>query len=203
MVDFGGGVLLGVMSKAFFAALACIFALGGALVGTITGAVKGQTTETGFFRGAGIGAISGAVLAVELLESCLVDGADLLSKVALFGSLLDGKVFREWVSPAMLKAYQWQVSTLETNYLEISDIYDIDSTRGMPPNLVNKLPKFTFTTTKMIHPWDERSCTICLQDFKEGDHARKLPNCRHFFHLLCIDGWLVRHGSCPICRTDV
>jgi hypothetical protein len=31
-------------------------------------------------------------------------------QVALLHSLLNGKVFMEWVGPAVLKAYQWQVS---------------------------------------------------------------------------------------------
>nr|DAD17816.1 TPA_asm: hypothetical protein HUJ06_019279 [Nelumbo nucifera] len=202
----GSGLLLKVISNIFLAALTGIFALGGAVVGTITGAIKGQTTETGFIRGAVIGALSAATVAIELLESSFIDdSADLLSKIALFGRLVEGKAFREWVSPALLKAYQWQVisTAVESNYIEISDIYDIDGTRGMPSNLVDKLPKFTFSGAKMTHPWDEMCCTICLQDFKEGDSARRLPNCRHFFHLLCIDQWLVRHGSCPICRQDV
>ena len=53
--------------------------VGGAIVGTVVGAMKGQTTETGFFRGAGIGAVTGAITAVQLLES-LADGES-LSKV--------------------------------------------------------------------------------------------------------------------------
>lgn len=49
------------------------FVAGGALVGCVMGAITGQTLETGFLHGAGIGALSGAVVAIELLAS-LVDG---------------------------------------------------------------------------------------------------------------------------------
>lgn len=52
---------------------------GGAMVGIVVGAVKGQTTETGFLHGAGIGAVAGAITAVQLLESA-ADGES-LSKV--------------------------------------------------------------------------------------------------------------------------
>lgn len=38
----------------------------------MTGALVGQATESGFFRGAGIGAISGAVFSIEVFESSLV-----------------------------------------------------------------------------------------------------------------------------------
>lgn len=38
-------------------------------MGAITGAIKGQTTETGLLRGAAIGAVAGAVVSMELLEA--------------------------------------------------------------------------------------------------------------------------------------
>lgn len=41
------------------------------------------------------------------------------------------------------------------------------------------------------------------QEFQAGDSARSLPVCRHTFHLPCIDGWLLRHASCPLCRRAV
>lgn len=51
------------------------------MVGVFVGAIKGQTTETGFLNGAGIGAVTGAFAGIHLLES----GADCesLSKVIL------------------------------------------------------------------------------------------------------------------------
>ncbi|XP_026390315.1 NEP1-interacting protein 1-like isoform X1 [Papaver somniferum] len=168
----------------------------------ITRAITGQTTETGFVRGAGIGAVAGAIVAVELLESLL--NGDSSSKVGMFGSLINGKIFREWVCPAMLKAYQWQVGTLETSYMEISDIFDVQGTRGMPPESVDKLPKFNIIRNGTVdHCGENNSCSICLQDFNEGETARELPNCKHLFHLLCIDGWLIIQASCPVCRKDV
>lgn len=52
---------------------------GGATIGTITGAIKGQTTETGLLRGAGVGAVAGAITAVQLLE--LIVNGEPFSKV--------------------------------------------------------------------------------------------------------------------------
>jgi len=43
----------------------------GSLAGAITGALIGLATESGLFRGAGIGAISGAVFSIEVVESSL------------------------------------------------------------------------------------------------------------------------------------
>lgn len=202
MGDSGIKILSRILERIFVAGITCIFALGGAIVGMITRAITGQTTETGFVRGAGIGAVAGAIVAVELLESLL--NGDSSSKVGMFGSLINGKIFREWVCPAMLKAYQWQVGTLETSYMEISDIFDVQGTRGMPPDSVDKLPKFNIIRNGTVdHCGENNSCSICLQDFHEGEITRELPNCKHLFHLLCIDGWLIIQASCPVCRKDV
>lgn len=43
----------------------------GTLLGAVTGALIGQETESGFIRGAAIGAISGAVFSIEVFESSL------------------------------------------------------------------------------------------------------------------------------------
>ncbi|KAI6687499.1 hypothetical protein NL676_024327 [Syzygium grande] len=190
------------LKGAFLAAFTCAFALGGAIVGIITGALKGQTTETGLVRGAGIGAVTGAVTAVQLLE-LMVDGES-LSKVALLRSLVDGKVFMEWVGPAVLKAYQWQVSNLETTYREISDIYDTAEDEGLSQDCIQRLPEYHFQSSEMAKITDDGlCCPICLQDFKEGETGRRLPKCGHIFHLECLDVWLVRRGSCPMCRDSL
>ncbi|KAI7981763.1 NEP1-interacting protein 2 [Camellia lanceoleosa] len=111
MGGFETGFVFTLMKKALLALLTCGLALGGAGVGTITGAIKGQTTETGFVRGAAIGAVAGAVTAVQLMELTVHD-EEPFSKVAALLSLINGKVFMEWVSPAVLKAYQWQNQVL-------------------------------------------------------------------------------------------
>lgn len=59
-----------------------IGSVGGAIVGTILGAIKGQTTETGFLKGAGIGGLTGAIAAIQLLDSA-VDGEPLSKVIAL------------------------------------------------------------------------------------------------------------------------
>ncbi|KAK8519872.1 hypothetical protein V6N12_003840 [Hibiscus sabdariffa] len=201
MIDLGVGFLFNLLSKSIFATFICIFAIGGAIVGSVVGAMKGQTTETGFFRGAGIGVVTGAITAVQLLES-LVDGES-LSKVALLVSLVNGKVFVEWVSPAVLKAYQWQMNSLESTYREISDIYDVNGGKGLSRSCIQKLPMHKFPSVEMIKSREESSCSICIQGLKEGEMTRNLPRCGHMFHLKCIDEWLSRQGTCPMCREHV
>ncbi|XP_071701515.1 NEP1-interacting protein 2-like [Rutidosis leptorrhynchoides] len=204
MADFQLKPVLNVINIVFMTIFTCTVALGGAVVGIIIGALKGQTTETGMVRGAGVGAVTGAITALQLVE--MTANGEHFSKVALLDSLLNGKVFIEWVSPAVLKAYQWQTSATEMGF---TDIFDVDNNvaKGLSKDAINKLPKCTFDNSwKAIHRDEkckETICAICLQDFENEEEGRKLPSCRHVFHLKCIDEWLIRQGSCPICRRDV
>ncbi|GJU37470.1 RING-H2 finger protein ATL67-like protein [Tanacetum coccineum] len=31
---------------------------------------------------------------------------------------------------------------------------------------------------------------------------RMLPECKHCFHLSCVDAWLKLNASCPVCRSS-
>jgi len=43
----------------------------------------------------------------------------------------------------------------------------------------------------------DQTCSICLEYFKVGERARRLP-CSHVFHAHCIDEWLCRNAdTCP------
>lgn len=47
------------------------------------------------------------------------------------------------------------------------------------------------------------NCAICLTPFAKQDRIRQLPNCKHEFHRPCIDQWLLRAASCPLCLAPV
>ncbi|XP_030517728.2 RING-H2 finger protein ATL74-like [Rhodamnia argentea] len=76
---------------------------------------------------------------------------------------------------------------------------------------VEKLPCFNFEaghydedqegTITMAVATSPVSCVVCLEEFKIGDKCRLLPICRHSFHAGCIDAWLLKVASCPICRS--
>ncbi|KAI3435192.1 MFS domain-containing protein [Psidium guajava] len=46
-------------------------------------------------------------------------------------------------------------------------------------------------------------CAICLGEFVEGELCWILPSCKHIFHFLCIDRWLMIGFCCPVCRNSV
>ncbi|CAA3023027.1 E3 ubiquitin- ligase EL5-like [Olea europaea subsp. europaea] len=46
-------------------------------------------------------------------------------------------------------------------------------------------------------------CVVCLSRVSLGDKYKMLPTCKHGFHVNCIDAWLQRHSTCPLCRCPV
>lgn len=44
------------------------------------------------------------------------------------------------------------------------------------------------------------TCSICLDD---RIYTNSFLTCGHYFHRHCIDSWLRKHRSCPICMGDV
>ncbi|KAL6136477.1 hypothetical protein ACLB2K_061772 [Fragaria x ananassa] len=46
-------------------------------------------------------------------------------------------------------------------------------------------------------------CSICLEGLKVGCEAKEMPICKHRFHSVCIETWLLRHASCPLCRSTM
>ncbi|RDY02937.1 NEP1-interacting protein 1, partial [Mucuna pruriens] len=150
--------------------------------------------------------LSRAIAALELLNFAANDEA--LSKVALLRSLLNGNLFMEWICPAVAQAYQCHMNARGTTYREESDI-DSDIVRGritvkgMAWNIIQKLPVQQFNSSKMLKLYNDSCCSICFQNFEDEEFVRALPKCDHFFHLVCIDKWLVQQGSCPMCRIYV
>ncbi|CAO2836475.1 unnamed protein product [Amaranthus hypochondriacus] len=46
-------------------------------------------------------------------------------------------------------------------------------------------------------------CSICLAEYHKEDVLRILPYCGHYFHIKCIDIWLLQHCTCPVCRISL
>ena len=61
----------------------------------------------------------------------------------------------------------------------------------------------TYTKNKLCSKYsgngEEEMCTICIEEFKEGDIIRTL-RCTHIFHKKCIDEWFDQKEVCPNCN---
>ncbi|KAL0424902.1 UNVERIFIED_CONTAM: NEP1-interacting protein 2 [Sesamum radiatum] len=128
-----------VIGNVFSAIFTFFFALVGTLLGAMTGALIGQETESGFVRGASVGAISGAVFSIEVFESSLLlwqsDESGLgclLYLIDVIASLLSGRLVRERIGPAMLSAVQSQMGAVEAPFEEeVPNIFDTGGAKGL------------------------------------------------------------------------
>ncbi|KAH1151152.1 hypothetical protein GYH30_044900 [Glycine max] len=161
-----------IIGNIFSAILTFCFALVGTLLGAMTGALIGQETESGFIRGAAIGAISGAVFSIEVFESSLVlwksDESGIgcvLYLIDVLGSLLSGRLVRERIGPAMLSAVQSQMGAVEISFDEVQNLFDIGGAKGLSRDSVEKIPKITITSDNNVDASGEKdSCSVCLQN---------------------------------------
>jgi len=48
----------------------------------------------------------------------------------------------------------------------------------------------------------KEQCVICMEDIKQGT-TLKVLNCGHKFHSRCIDRWLKRKATCPVCNAPL
>ncbi|EES14111.1 NEP1-interacting protein-like 1 isoform X2 [Sorghum bicolor] len=199
-----------------------VFAAVGMVLGAVTGALIGLATESGLVRGAGIGAISGAVVSMEVVDSSVAiwrsDESGIWSVLYVLDvlwSLLTGRLVREKVDPAVQSAVDSQMNAADSGDMDmaatLADMFDTGAgagagapPKGMPAAAIAALPVTAFTEDTVTDASGEPiGCSVCLQDFEAGETARSLPECGHTFHPPCIDVWLLRHASCPLCRRAV
>jgi hypothetical protein len=72
---------------------------------------------------------------------------------------------------------------------------------GLDQTFIDTLPVFLYGTIRGLK--DGADCAVCLSEFSEEDHLRLLPNCKHAFHVDCIDTWLLSNSTCPLCRHSL
>ncbi|PWA77255.1 zinc finger, RING/FYVE/PHD-type [Artemisia annua] len=72
---------------------------------------------------------------------------------------------------------------------------------GIDKKIIESLPYFKYSTLKGLKNGLE--CSVCLLAFEDAEVLRMLPKCKHAFHIECIDKWLEKNSSCPLCRFEV
>lgn len=76
--------------------------------------------------------------------------------------------------------------------------------QGLDPYITRSLPIIQFKKKDEGElSQSSTECAVCLGEFEGGEGLKQLPNCSHFFHVSCIDTWLMTHSSCPLCRSQV
>lgn len=68
---------------------------------------------------------------------------------------------------------------------------------GLDPTVLKSIPVLSSGAEKGTE------CAVCLSEIARGEKFRMLPNCRHWFHVDCIDTWFQSHATCPVCRNPL
>ncbi|KAJ8564472.1 hypothetical protein K7X08_000932 [Anisodus acutangulus] len=77
----------------------------------------------------------------------------------------------------------------------------VSRSSGIDKTVVESLPFFRFSLLRGSKQGLE--CSVCLSKFEDIEILRLLPMCKHAFHINCIDQWLEKHSTCPLCRHKV
>ncbi|XP_042489873.1 E3 ubiquitin-protein ligase ATL6-like [Macadamia integrifolia] len=76
--------------------------------------------------------------------------------------------------------------------------------RGLDPAVIDTFPTLAYSSVK-DHKLGKGAleCAVCLSEFEDEDTLRLLPKCDHVFHPDCIDAWLSKRTTCPVCRGNL
>lgn len=87
--------------------------------------------------------------------------------------------------------------------LSIQDglVRSVSCSSGIDKTVVESLPFFRFSLLRGSKQGLE--CSVCLSKFEDIEILRLLPMCKHAFHIDCIDQWLEKHSTCPLCRHKI
>eukprot|EP01117_Protostelium_nocturnum_P018695 TRINITY_DN7873_c0_g1_i1.p1 TRINITY_DN7873_c0_g1~~TRINITY_DN7873_c0_g1_i1.p1 ORF type:complete len:411 (+),score=104.44 TRINITY_DN7873_c0_g1_i1:151-1383(+) len=64
---------------------------------------------------------------------------------------------------------------------------------------IRSLKTQKYDPTKSNIKAEDAVCAVCIENYEEGDTLRYLP-CMHHFHSACVDTWLMRNKTCPLCK---
>jgi len=73
--------------------------------------------------------------------------------------------------------------------------------KGVSKHTLTSLPTRIFKSAPNLSS-ENKTCMVCQEDYANGDKLRILP-CIHTFHVACIDQWLKKKITCPVCLIEV
>ncbi|KAH3877298.1 hypothetical protein DPMN_001161 [Dreissena polymorpha] len=81
--------------------------------------------------------------------------------------------------------------------MRLSEILGDAKDKGLSQADSCRLPVVTYRKNM-----ESSECNICMAEYEEGEILKILP-CFHSFHSMCIDKWISKNATCPICRVEV
>lgn len=77
----------------------------------------------------------------------------------------------------------------------------IDGAMGIDLATLGSYPKAQIDDLGQVPRPNDDLCAICLSEYQPKETLRTIPECAHYFHAHCIDQWLKKNASCPLCRN--
>jgi hypothetical protein len=74
--------------------------------------------------------------------------------------------------------------------------------RGFSEKEIKLIPKLKFDKSLLNFLIDDKICTICQYEYRNGQDLRYLK-CKHSFHINCVDFWFKKEKVCPNCKEEV
>lgn len=73
---------------------------------------------------------------------------------------------------------------------------------GSPTSMSQAMIERPFAGESDALKGEDASCTICMEEYNEGDNLGVLKFL-HAFHKDCVTKWLKDHITCPVCQTEL
>ena len=143
-------------------------------------------------------------------DSCLDDGDDTflqLSEYGFYTFLLINTscclFYIIWIFIyIMIRVFRYGESFSQQNFLVFNNQdLNVNNNEGLTFNELNRLKQCKFNKNEA--EIRNKTCSICLNDFSDGENLTRLPECDHLFHNDCVIDWLKGHLICPYCRCDI
>jgi hypothetical protein len=95
-----------------------------------------------------------------------------------------------------------ELDSLNENFEELDlRLLRIKKTNGLEQQIIDNMEIYKMKNVEKLDN-DKKKCTICLENYVDGDDSIALP-CIHIFHADCIKTWVKDHNTCPICKKDI
>ena len=138
--------------------------------------------------------IQSDLMSLQTVTDCFnIDPIELSLRFEIERTVLPSFRFNSSLIPSSLVIFEIE------NALPFSLFYNNSSniaSTGLSANVIEN------NSTKILIK-EPIECNICLDKLLEGSCMRRLNNCCHQFCVDCIDLWLHRCDSCPLCKSPV
>jgi hypothetical protein len=102
--------------------------------------------------------------------------------------------------------YSMTVPVVRQDLIDLLMSYLPNPMPNMEPVVVSPTREQITNSTELsiaLSADEQNSCSICQENYTDGQSIRKINHCSHEFHKNCIDIWFLENVHCPVCRYDI